>query len=67
MSVAKVTEIVAASPKSFEDAVEVGIARANKTLQNVKSAWVKDQKVIVENGKVTEYRVDLKVTFILKD
>ena len=67
MSVAKVTEIVAASPKSFEDAVVLGIARANKTLQNVKSAWVKDQKVIVENGKVTEYRVGLKVTFILKD
>ena len=67
MSVAKVTEIIAASPKSFEDAVGVGIARANKTLQNVKSAWVKDQKVVIENGKITEYHVGLMVTFILKD
>ncbi len=67
MSVAKVTEIIAASPKSFEDAVAIGVARASKTLQNVKSAWVKDQKVVVENGKVTEYHVGLKVTFILKD
>lgn len=67
MSVAKVTEIIAASPKSFEDAVAAGIARANKTLQNVKSAWVKDQKVVIENGKVTEYHVGLMVTFILKD
>jgi dodecin len=67
MSVARVTEIIAASPKSFEDAIQVGIARANKTLQNVKSAWVEDQKVDVEDGKITEYRVALKVTFILKD
>lgn len=67
MSVAKVTEIISASPKSFEDAVALGIARANKTLQNVKSAWVKDQKVIVENGKISEYHVGLMITFILKD
>ncbi|WP_455245469.1 dodecin family protein [Petrachloros mirabilis] len=67
MSVAKVTEIIAASPKSFEDAVAVGVARASKTLQNVKSAWVKDQKVVVDNGKITEYHVGLMVTFILKD
>jgi dodecin len=67
MSVAKVTEIIASSPKSFEDAVAAGIARASKTLQNVKSAWVKDQKVVVENGKITEYHVGLMVTFILKD
>jgi len=67
MSVAKVTEIIASSPKSFEDAVASGVARASKTLQNVKSAWVKDQKVVVENGKITEYHVGLKVTFILKD
>jgi flavin-binding protein dodecin len=67
MSVAKVTEIIAASPKSFEDAVAAGVARASKTLQNVKSAWVKDQKVVVENGKITEYHVGLMVTFILKD
>ena len=53
MSVARVTEIIAASPKSFEDAVQVGIARANKTLQNVKSAWIEDQKVDIEDGKIT--------------
>ena len=67
MSVAKVTEIIASSPKSFEDAVTAGIARASKTLQNVKSAWVKDQKVVVENGKITEFHVGLMVTFILKE
>jgi flavin-binding protein dodecin len=67
MSVAKVTEIIAASPKSFDDAIQIGIARANKTLQNVKGAWVKDQKVVIENGKITEYHVDLKVTFVLKE
>jgi flavin-binding protein dodecin len=67
MSVARVTEIIAASPKSFDDALQVGVARANKTLQNVKSAWIEDQKVVIENGKIIEYRVALKVTFVLKD
>ena len=67
MSVAKVSEIIASSETSFEDAVEQGIARANKTLQNVTGAWVKDQKVKVENGKITEYRVTLKIIFILND
>jgi dodecin len=67
MSVARVTEIIAASPKSFEDAIQVGIARANKTLKNVKSAWVEDQKVDITDGKISEYRVALKVTFILMD
>jgi flavin-binding protein dodecin len=67
MSVAKVTEIIASSTKGFEDAIQQGIARANKTLENVKSAWVKDQKVKVENGKVTEYRVTMRVSFVLKD
>ena len=67
MSVAKVSEIIASSEASFEDAVEQGIARANKTLQNVTGAWVKDQKVKVENGKITEYRVTLKIIFILND
>jgi flavin-binding protein dodecin len=67
MSVARVTEIIAASPKSFEDALQVGVARANKTLQNVKSAWIEDEKVVIENGKIIEYRVALKVTFVLKD
>lgn len=67
MSVAKVTEIIAGSNKSFDDAVSQGVARASKTLHNISSAWVKDQSVVVEDGKVTEYRVVLKVTFVLKD
>lgn len=67
MSVAKVTEIISSSTKSFDDAVQSGVSRANKTLKNITSAWVKDQKVTVEDGKITEYRVVLKVTFILKD
>lgn len=67
MSVAKITEIQSSSKKSFEDAMEAGIARANKTLRNVTGAWVKDQKVVVDKGKITEYRVIMKVTFILTD
>ena len=67
MSVARVTEIVAASPTSFDDAVKVGVARASKTLDNVKGAWIQDQEVIVDDGSVKEYRVHLKVTFILND
>ena len=67
MSIARVTEIIASSPKSFEDAVNVGVARANKTLRNVKGAWVQSQQVKVKDGKITEYRVDLKVTFVLED
>ena len=67
MSVAKVTEIIASSPKSFDDAVQKGIERADKTLKNVRSAWIKDQKVVIEKGKITEYRVTMKVSFVLKD
>jgi flavin-binding protein dodecin len=67
MSVARVTEIIASSNKSFEDAIEKGIKRAVKTLKNVDGAWVKEQKVVVKNGKISEYRVDLKVTFVLVD
>ena len=67
MSVARVTEIIASSKKSFDDAIENGIERANKTLSNVSGAWVKDQSLILENGKITEYRVVLKLTFVLKD
>ena len=67
MAVAKVTEIWCASPKSFDDAVRIGIERADKTLKNIKSAWIQEQKAKIENGKVTEYRVNMKVTFILKD
>jgi flavin-binding protein dodecin len=65
MSVARVTEIIASSKKSFEDALEQGIDRANKTLQNVKGAWIKDQSVVLDDGKIKEYRVCLKVTFVL--
>ena len=67
MSVARVTEIIASSPKGFEDAIEKGITRANKTLSNVEGAWVKDQSLVLDNGKIKEYRVVLKLTFILKD
>lgn len=67
MSVARITEITASSTKSFEDAVRGGVKRASETLDNVQGAWVQDQKVVCEGGKVTEYRVTMKVTFILKD
>ncbi len=67
MSVARVTEIIASSSKGFEDAVKKGVKRASQTLKNVQGAWVKDQSVLVENDKITEYRVVLKVTFILAD
>ncbi len=67
MAVAKVSEIIASSTKSFDDAVVVGIERANKKLKNVRAAWVKSQKAIVDKGKITEYRVTLKVTFVLVD
>ena len=66
MSVARITEISASSPKSFQDAVKSGIKRAQETLENVKGAWVQEQKVVVEGGEITEFRVILKVTFILK-
>ena len=66
MSVARVTEIIASSKKSFEDAVEVGVERASETLKNVEGAWVKDQKVVIKGGKISEYRVVLKVTFVLE-
>lgn len=67
MSVAKVTEIIASSNKGFDDAITNGIKRANKTLKNIKGAWVKDQQLTVNDGKITEYRVVMKVTFVLKD
>ena len=66
MSVAKVSEIIASSKEGFDDAVAKGVKRASKTLKNVTSAWVQDQQVVVEDGKIKEYRVNLKVTFILK-
>ncbi|MCU7817028.1 MAG: dodecin family protein [Candidatus Thiodiazotropha sp. (ex Lucinoma kastoroae)] len=67
MSVAKVTEIISSSNKSFDDAVAKGIKRADKTLKNIKGAWIKDQQLSVSGGNITEYRVVLKVTFVLKD
>ena len=67
MSVAKVTEITASSSKSFEDAVQLGISRATKTLENVRSAWIQDHEVEIQGGKITEYKVRMKVTFILND
>ena len=68
MSVAKVTEIKPASQVSFDDAIKQGVARAAKTLKNVKSAWVENQDVRVNDaGEITEYRVQLKVTFVLED
>lgn len=66
MSVAKVTEITSSSKKSFEDAVEQGIERANKTLKNISGAWVADQNVSVKDGKVTYYNVRMKITFVLE-
>src|SRR5262245_7025025 len=65
MSVARVVEISSTSTKSFEDAVVQGIARANQTLRNVKSAWVKEQEAKVDDGKVVAYKVNLKITFVL--
>ncbi|HEX4897481.1 MAG TPA: dodecin family protein [Candidatus Limnocylindrales bacterium] len=67
MAVARVTEISSTSPKGFDDAIALGIERATKTLRNVKSAWVKEQRVDIENGRVTEYQVNLLVTFVLDD
>jgi flavin-binding protein dodecin len=67
MSVARVTEITASSPKSFKDAIEKGISRASKTLKNVKGAWIKEQKIVVEEGEIAEYRVTMKVTFVLAE
>jgi dodecin len=65
MSVAKVTELSATSSQGFEDAIRQGIERATKTLRNVKSAWVKEMRVSVENDKIMEYQVNIQVTFIL--
>jgi flavin-binding protein dodecin len=68
MSVARVTEIKASSTRGFEDAIQVGVARAVKTLKNVRSAWIQNQEVLVDDsGKIAEYRVHLKVTFVLED
>lgn len=67
MAVARVTEISSTSQKSFEDAIQQGIARATKTLRNVKSAWIKEQRVDIDGGRISEYQVNLLVTFVLDD
>ena len=67
MSIARVTEVTASSYVSFEDAIKKPVARADQTLKNVEGAWVQEQKVVVRNGEVTEYRVNLKITFVLED
>ena len=67
MAVARVTEISSTSPKGFDDAIQQGIARATKTLRNVRSAWVKEQRVDIKNDEVVDYQVNLMVTFVLDD
>ena len=67
MAVARVTEISSTSERSFEDAVQQGIARATKTLRNVKGAWIKEQRVDVDGGRIVQYQVNLMVTFVLED
>ena len=68
MSVAKVTEIISSSTKSFDDAIKIGVARAHKTLKNLKSAWVQDQQIKLDDkGQIKEYRVQLKITFLLEE
>ena len=67
MSVAKVIEITSTSTKSFEDAVQSGIARASKTVENVEGAWIKEQKITIRDGKITGYRVNMMVTFVIAD
>jgi flavin-binding protein dodecin len=67
MAVARVTEISATSPKGFDDAIQQGIARATKTLRNVRSAWIKEQRVDIKDDQIVDYQVNLMVTFVLDD
>ncbi|MFA5422756.1 MAG: dodecin family protein [Phycisphaerae bacterium] len=67
MAVAKVIEISSASDKSFEDAITCGLERASETIKDIRGAWIKEQNVRVENNKIVEYRVDMKVTFVLQN
>ncbi|MBA3323400.1 MAG: dodecin domain-containing protein [Pyrinomonadaceae bacterium] len=67
MSIARITEISSTSGKSFEDAVQSGIARATQTLRNVRSAWVKEQQIKIDDGKIVEYQVNLMITFVLDE
>jgi hypothetical protein len=66
MAVAKVVEISSASKKSFEDAIEQGVKRADDTIKNIEGAWIQEQKVTIKNGKIDEFRVNMRVTFVLK-
>lgn len=67
MSIARITEISSTSVKSFEDAIQSAVARATKTLRNVRGAWVKEQQIKIEEGKIVEYQVNLMFTFVLED
>ena len=67
MTIARITEVSAGSTKSFEDAARQGVSRASKTLRNISGAWIQDQEVVVKDGEVVEYRVKMKVTFVLED
>ena len=67
MSVARVTELSATSDQSFEDAINVGVNRATSTLRNVESAWVKDMNVMIDNGRITAYKVNMAITFVLEE
>ncbi len=66
MSIARTTEITSSSEKSFEDAIKKGIKRYSKTIDNVEGAWIKEQKVVIKDGDISEYRVAMKVSFVLK-
>ena len=67
MSIARITEISSTSQKSFEDAIQSAVARATKTLRNVRGAWVKEQQIKIEDGKIVEYQVNLMITFVLEE
>ncbi len=65
MTIAKVSEVSSSSTKSFEDAINKGIERASKTIRGIQGAWIQEQKVIIDNGKIVEYRVNMKISFVL--
>ena len=67
MSIARITEISSTSEKSFEDAIQSGVTRATQTLRNVRSAWVKEQQIRIDGGKIVEYQVNLMITFVLDE
>ncbi len=67
MSIARITEISSTSTKSFEDAIQSGVARATKTIRNIRSAWVKEQQIRIDDGSIVEYQVNLMITFVLDE